>query len=160
MISVRVHPALRRSLTAERAAEVDLLTREMERARVELCAPAPDGVVLEVAHPPTHTVLFRLRTDQHVVDEVLLGDDDLSGHLDAWALAVRHVLALDPQAPPHGWHALDYARRTLHDEGAAFLIDALAPMVKLDLRAARALFTLLFVVLRTDPLPTRHLAVV
>lgn len=109
---------------------------------------------LEVLQPPGAWFTIRLLDDT--------GERIRSWSLDAslweprlqeYAKTIEQLALADREAPIRGWEALDYAKRMVHDESAWALREELTPDVTLDIDAARALFTLFFLV--AFPLPVR-----
>lgn len=146
MIELRLHGALWRTVGAERSREWTRALDEFNATNGATTTLA-DRAWLELVEPPDGPVQVRLHDEDHVeVGRVQLARDVLAEHLDEYGAVIRQMVHVDREAPVRGFEALDYAKRIVHDEAGAWLVEALEPLARLDLADARRLFTVLFLV--------------
>jgi uncharacterized protein (UPF0262 family) len=152
VMEVRLHGALWRSATPDRAAEWRTALQEVNddnRIRMRTSAAPLDDAPpsLELVQPPDGPLLARCAPDGVRVTQTLcLESEDLRACLREYADTIQRLAHMDREAPIRGWEALDYAKRLVHDQAADALRALLDPALELDLIDARRLFTLFFLV--------------
>ena len=103
---------------------------------------ATHDVGLINATPGAHMIRLENGTDHA---KVLLSLSPLRKTVKDYFLVCDNYYKAIRTAPPHQIEALDMARRTLHDEGAAELKKRLNGKIETDFDTARRLFTLVCV---------------
>lgn len=156
-LRARVHGALwneadpeHRRLWKESLANFDLLQPSAGELRQ-----------IEFLLPPGEWFQVRLLDkDGRVLKRWPLLEADWASRLQEYGRTIEQLTLADREAPFRGWHALDYAKRIVHDESAWALREVLVPELSFDIDQARALFTILFVVAAKVPasLLSRHRA--
>lgn len=149
MFEIRIHGALWKRAGAKRAEEWRRSLDELNAdngIRSQLDDPLEEPA-LELVRPPDGAFRFRVYQDGfELVADIELdraGVEDLFGEYEA---TIRQLVHVDREAPARGFEAIDYAKRIVHDDAAAFLRESLANVVQMDLSDARRLFTLIFLV--------------
>jgi hypothetical protein len=138
-VDLLVHPALWRTAAPERAADWRRVLEEFNVSR----ARGLETVSIEIVELPELGVAMRVGEEGALVT---LPGPERDRHFADYGETIAHMVRLDREAPVRGFEALDYAKRTIHDEAAGWLIDVLRPVAVLDLPVARRLFTMLFLV--------------
>lgn len=138
-IDLLVHPSLWRSASAERAADWRRVLEEFNVARNR----SRETVTIEIVELPEHGVAMRIGEEGSIVT---LPQAEREQHFSDYGDTISNMVRIDREAPVRGFEALDYAKRTIHDEAAAWLMELLRGRVELDLATARRLFTMLFLV--------------
>ncbi len=149
MFEIRLHGALWKSATQERSAEWRRTVAELNRANTIAAGSVSLGEepALELVRLPNQTFVLRLYADgwsrSH---EFPFEPAEVQSFFDEYDATIRQMVHVDRQAPARGFEALDYAKRVVHDEAGAWLIQRLRPELELELDDARRLFTLVFLV--------------
>lgn len=149
MFEVRIHGALWKRATVLRSSEwrrsLDELNHE-NGIRSELEGDL-DEPALELVRPPDGSFRFRVYRDGFdLVADIALNRSVVLEFFDEYEATIRQLVHVDRESPVRGFEAIDYAKRVVHDDAASFLREALAGVVRMDLRDARRLFTLIFLV--------------
>jgi hypothetical protein len=147
VIEVRLHGALWKRAAEKRADEWRRALAEINATNAaRLVAPVEDPS-LEFVRPPDGS--FRVRvyaSGYELVEEHVLDPARVQELFDDYGATIRQLVHVDREAPVRGFEAIDYAKRVIHDEAAAFLRESLQSVVLLDLADARRLFTLVFLI--------------
>lgn len=149
MFEIRLHGALWKSVPEARAAEWrrTLADLNQQNGIAAGTIPVDEEPALELVRRPDGRFLFRLYADGWTcAGEYELEPDAVEGFFDEYDATIRQMVHVDRQAPVRGFEALDYAKRVVHDEAGAYLLERLRPDVALELDDARRLFTLVFLV--------------
>jgi len=147
MVEVRIHGALWREAVDSVAEEWRRTLRELNASNAIAFVDAAEDPALEIVRPPSGAFVLRLYAEGYQrLAEVDITSPALQAHFEEYALTIRHMVRIDREAPARGFEALDYAKRVVHDEAAAYLIEATQGLLRLNLADARGLFTLLFLV--------------
>lgn len=102
---------------------------------------------LEIVRLPSGAFLLRLYEDVFErLGEVALESEALDALFSDYAQTIRHMVHVEQDAPVRGFESLDFAKRVVHDEAAAFIESALGEMLAVGSEDARRLFTLLFLI--------------
>lgn len=149
MFEVRLHGALWKQVSPRRADEWRRALDELNSHNGIAFAdgsPCEDAAV-ELVCPPDGSYIVRTWTDGiRPGASVTLDARPLAEHFDEYGTTIRQMVHVDREAPVRGFEALDYAKRVVHDEAAAFISESLASLLTMDLADARRLFTLVFLV--------------
>lgn len=149
MFEVRLHGSLWKTASPRRAEEWHRALDELNAHNgIAFADGAPcDDAAIEVVCPPDGSYLIRTWSDGiRPGATITLAAAQLAEHFDDYGTTIRQMVHVDREAPVRGFEALDYAKRVVHDEAAAFISESLAPLVMMDLADARRLFTLVFLV--------------
>ncbi len=140
MAQLRIHPTIRRGASETRVSEWEQVLAEINGSA--------DAPVFELLDLPGVGLALRLYDAEAAVS---LDGDDLDQWVDDYAETIEQMVRLDREAPVRGFEALDYAKRVVHDEAAAWLQERAWSLAPLDLDTARRFFTVVFLVLSELP---------
>ena len=147
MLEVRLHGALWKRLPERRAEEWRRALAEINDGNsIETVQPIEDPG-LELVRPPDGSFRVRLYSggfDQ--VAEVTLDAARVAELFDEYGATIRQLVHVDHSAPVRGFEAIDYAKRVIHDDAAAFLRASIEHVATMELPCARRLFTLVFLI--------------
>lgn len=149
MMELRLHGALWRSASPQRREEWQRCLEEFNAANEASSESAAGGEEpsLELVRLPSRSFQVRVYRDSFErVAQADLDQEALKPLIDDYATTIRQMVHVDRDAPARGFESLDYAKRVVHDEAAAYVRDALAPEIELGERDARLLFTLIFLI--------------
>ena len=149
MFEIRLHGALWKTVPSTRADEWRRALDELNHSNtIEAeSIDAGDEPALEIVRPPDGSYQLRVYRDGFDLIERITLDPERLGYLfDEYGATIRQMVHVDREAPVRGFEALDYAKRVVHDEAADFLMDTVAQKLSVELRDARRLFTLIFLV--------------
>lgn len=149
VFEIRIHGALWKRVGAHRAGEWRHSLDELNQDNgIESALDEPlDEPALELVQPPDGSYRFRVYRDGFdLVADVALDRASVQSLFDEYEATIRQLVHVDREAPVRGFEAIDYAKRIVHDDAAAFLRDALSEVVRMDLADARRLFTVIFLV--------------
>lgn len=146
VIELRLHGALWRTVAPARAREWTTALDEFNATNAAT-SPHAERAWLELVRHPDGLVQLRLHGEDHAeLGRVDLDRAALAEQLDEYGGVIRQMVHVDRDAPVRGFEALDYAKRVVHDEAGAWLVECAEPLAHLDLADARRLFTVLFLV--------------
>jgi uncharacterized protein (UPF0262 family) len=145
-MDICLHGALWRTVSTQRAEEWRRVLDELAQMnRIEPTVPGPEAASLELLQTPDGQWQFRLLMDGVRRGATCSLDSGLfDTHLNEYRMIIERLALMDREAPVRGFEALDYAKRVVHDDAAATLMDALRDLVRMELSDARSLFTLFF----------------
>lgn len=102
---------------------------------------------LEIVRLPSETFMMRLH--RNVFDrlgDIQLDPDSMREHFADYTHTIKQMAHLHQDAPARGFESMDYAKRVVHDEAAAFIKNAAHPLFDMPEEDARRIFTLIFLI--------------
>lgn len=145
-MDICLHGALWRAASPGRADEWRRVLDELAQMNSIAAVDAEvSGAALELLQTPDGEWQFRLLHDGVRRGATCPIPGGLfETHLDEYRTIIERLAHMGRDAPVRGFEALDYAKRVVHDDAAATLMEALQGLVRMELVDARRLFTLFF----------------
>ena len=149
MLPTRIHASLWNGISELRAAEWRRTLGEINSANrfVPVSFSPGSESALELVRPPRAGYQFRVYRDvDEIAATVQLAPTETDAFVAEYSSAIQHMLGLRSGADPQGLEAVDYAKRVIHDEAAAYMREVTRPALGMTLEDARRLFTLVYLV--------------
>lgn len=147
-MEIRLHGALWRGVESARREEWQRFLEELNADNgIATLDGTRDDDALELVRLPSGSYQWRLYRDiWERVGDLTMDPDSLEPLFADYSTTIRQMVRMHDDAPARGFESLDYAKRVVHDEAAAYLHGQLSTLVALETVDARRLFTLLFLV--------------